>query len=516
MASSSSTYDFETADPTFAKLLAHLRMLGSLEYATNILYWDQQTYLPDAAVESRGFHLATLTRMHHELATRDDLGTRLESLAPLTSDLSDNANALVREAKKEFDRLQRIPTDLSVRMAETASKSYALWKQARAEESFDVVRSIMERNLDLSREYAECLKQPHHQSLMDPLIELSDEGMSEAELRPLFDELRTKLVPLIEQVAATNSSCLLQKYPEMDQRAFGEQVIRQLGFDFRRGRQDKTEHPFMIRFAHSDVRITTRFKENDLSDGLFSTIHEAGHALYELGIDERYDGTPLGQGSSSGIHESQSRLWENLVGRSRPFWEHFYPRLQNIFPAQLGSVSLNDFYLAINRVEKSRIRTDADELTYNLHVMIRFDLEADLLAGRLKIRDLPEAWNARYKSDLGLTPDRPSVGVLQDVHWYGGRIGGGFQGYTIGNILSAQLFAAAKRAIPNLTEQFQKGEFENLREWLRTNLHQFGRKYPPTELIERATGSALSTHEYLDYLNEKFRAPEFQELAYTR
>ena len=294
-------------------------------------------------------------------------------------------------------------------------------------------------------------------------------------------------------------------FPENLQLEFGEAVIRELGFDFGRGRQDLTEHPFMTRFSTSDVRITTRAKRGDVSDSFFSTVHEAGHALYELGIDPRYDGTALGGGSSSGIHESQSRLWENLVARSLPFWEHFFPMLQAKFP-QLKSTDVKTFHRAINKVERSLIRTDADEVTYNLHVMIRFDLECDLIAGRLAVKDLPEAWNARYKSDLGITPPTASKGVLQDVHWFHGGIGGAFQGYTIGNILSAQLFAAAQRAHPELENEFRVGKFTTLREWLRVNLHQYGRKFDGPELIKRATGKDLGMDDYFNYLESKYQA----------
>lgn len=490
----------------FDQIQARWKELDALASAMNLMSWDQQTYLPEAAAEVRGTHISALHRMRHELATRDDLGEWLERVAPLADQLPHDSDErqMIREARRDYDRARKVPAELAGRLAETASNAYDLWKKARATEDFKIVHTIMEEMLELSREFAECLRLSQHTSLMDPLIDLADEGFTESQLRPLFADLRSQLVPLIDQIPQSNNKCLLQYYPESNQRNFGEMLIRQLGYDFSRGRQDKAEHPFMIRFAHSDIRITTRYKDRDLSEGLFSTIHEAGHALYELGIDERYNATPLGQGSTDGLHESQSRLWENIVGRSRPFWEHFFPKLQKSFPDQLGRTTLDEFYLAINRVERSLIRTDADEVTYNLHVMIRFDLEAKLLKGELNILDLPEAWNACYQSDLGIKADRPSRGVLQDMHWFAGRIGGMFQGYTIGNILSAQLFSAAKRALPGLEDQFRQGEFGGLRNWLKSNLHRYGRKYPASELIQRATGAPLSTAAYFEYLQTKF------------
>jgi carboxypeptidase Taq len=259
-----------------------------------------------------------------------------------------------------------------------------------------------------------------------------------------------------------------------------------------------------MRLSAGDVRITTRVKENDLADALFSTLHEAGHALYEQGVDPAYDGTGLGRGVSAGVHESQSRLWENVVGRSRPFWEHFYPQLVDAFPGQFKAVPLETFYRAINKVERSLIRTDADEVTYNLHVMMRFDLELDLLEGRLKVKDLPEAWRARFEADLGLTPPDDRDGCLQDVHWYYGGIGGSFQGYTIGNILSAQFYAAAVEAHPDIPEAMRRGELGTLRGWLRERLYRHGRKFLPDEIVQRATGRPMSIAPYIAYLRGKY------------
>jgi carboxypeptidase Taq len=348
---------------------------------------------------------------------------------------------------------------------------------------------------------------PGYEHIGDPLIEYSDRGMTVSSLRTLFAELRQGLAPLVKAISElppTDDSCLRKNFPKSAQLEFGRQVVERLGYDFRRGRQDESPHPFMTGFSLGDVRITTRVDERMLTQALMGTIHESGHAMYEQGIDPDYENTPLADGVSSGVHESQSRLWENVVGRSLPFWEFFYPRLQSVFPDQLGSVSLDTFYRAINRVKPSLIRTEADELTYNLHVMIRFELEVEMLEGRLSIRDLPEAWHARYRADLGIAAPDDRDGVLQDVHWYGGLIGGEFQGYTLGNVFGAQFYEAAQAAHPEITEQARTGSFERLHGWLKENVYRHGRKFTSPELVERATGKPASAGPYLGYLKNKF------------
>jgi carboxypeptidase Taq len=339
------------------------------------------------------------------------------------------------------------------------------------------------------------------------LIDFSDQGMKAQSIRVLFSNLREELVPLVKAVSAnapTDDNCLRQHYPEKPQLDFGRSVIKDYGYDFNRGRQDKTHHPFMTKFSLGDVRITTRTNENNLNEAIFSTLHEAGHALYEQGINIAYEGSPLANGTSSGIHESQSRLWENQVGRSRPFWQRYYPQLQAVFPNQLQNVSLETFYRAINKVQNSLIRTEADELTYNLHVMIRFDLELALLEGSLEVKDLPQVWHERYQSDLGIRAPSDKDGVLQDVHWFGGFVGGAFQGYTLGNIMSALFFEKALQAHPTIPEEIAAGNFATLHNWLRENIYQYGRKFTADELIQRVTGNPLTIAPYLRYLNLKF------------
>jgi carboxypeptidase Taq len=407
--------------------------------------------------------------------------------------------------KRDYDKAVNVPPQFLAKFYAHSTKGYQDWIKARPANDFKSVQANLEKTLDLSREYSDFF--PGYDHIADPHIDNSDYGMKAADIQRIFGELRGRLVPMVEAIAAqpeADDSCLRVHFPEDEQREFGLAVIKEYGFDFERARQDKTHHPFMTKFSIGDVRITTRFKDDFLGDGLFSTLHEAGHAMYELGLNPDFEAGPLADGTSSGVHESQSRLWENVVGRSRGFWTHFYPKLQKQFPGQLKDVSLDTFYRAINKVVRSLIRTDADEVTYNLHVMIRFDLELQMLEGKLAIKDLPDAWHARYESDLGLRAPSDVDGALQDVHWYAGTIGGSFQGYTLGNIMSGLFYAAALKAHPGIPEDTAKGNFGTLHEWLKENIYRHGSKFTANELIERVAGGALTIEPYMDYLTGKY------------
>jgi carboxypeptidase Taq len=487
-----------------AELKTRLAEIDDLRSAAQLLDWDQATYMPPGGADARGRQLATLQRLAHERLVDPALGELLDELAaPLPPD--DDLAALVVVAQRDHARAVRVPTEFAARFSRHTSAAYQAWIRAREADDFAVARPYLETTVALSRELAAF--QPGCAHPADALIDASDEGLDVATVRALFAALRPRLVALAEAVAARpalDDACLGQAFPEDAQLAFGLEVARRLGYDLARGRQDKTHHPFMTRFSVGDVRITTRVRPDDLGEALFSTIHETGHALYEQGVDPAYEATPLASGASNGVHESQSRLWENLVARGRPFWEHFYPALQAAFPTQLGAVPREAFYRAINRVERGLVRTDADEVTYDLHVMIRFDLELALLEGALTVADLPDAWRERYRRDLGRAPETDRDGVLQDVHWYAGPVGGSFQGYTVGNVLAAQLYAAARRAHPALEDGLARGDFATLRAWLRANVHRHGRKYLPSELIARATGAPLSVEPYVTYLERKY------------
>ncbi len=488
------------------ELKTRLLEVDDLRAAGAVLNWDQTTYMPPGGAPARARQLATLARLAHEKLTDPALGKLLEELRGLETSLPYDADdaSLVRVTRREYERATRVPAALVAELNEHTAAAYQAWTEARHANDFARVRPLLEKTLELSRRYAECFP---HEHIADPLIDGADRGMQAASIRQLFGELRAELVPLVQTIAAqplADDAVLRRHAPEAAQLAFGRRVIERFGYDFARGRQDKTHHPFMTKFSPGDVRITTRVKDDDLSDALFSTLHEAGHAMYEQGIDARFEGTPLCGGTSAGVHESQSRTWENLVGRSREFWEFFYPELRAAFPEQLGRVSLDVLYRAINKVERSLIRTDADEVTYNLHVMLRFDLELELLEGKLAVKDLPEAWHARYEADLGIRAPDDRDGVLQDVHWYGGTIGGMFQGYTLGNVMSAQFYEAALTAHPDIPGEIRAGRFGTLHGWLKENLYRHGSKFTPSEIVERATGKPLTTQPYLRYLKRKY------------
>lgn len=489
------------------ELKTRLLEISDLNGAAAVLNWDQSTYMLRGGGPARGRQLATLSRLAHERLTDPALRRLLDELRPYEESLptdSDDAS-LIRVTRRDVDKAAQVPAAFMGEMRTLGAAAFQAWTRARPANDFAAVAPYLEQALDMSRRLADFF--PGYDHIADPLIDYSDYGMKAADIRRIFGELRRELVPLAQAVLdrpPTDDAFLHGHFPEATQWAFGEEVIRAFGYDFERGRQDKTYHPFATKFSIGDVRITTRFREGYVGDAMFSTMHESGHAMYEQGVDSAFEGTSLNRGASAGVHESQSRLWENIVGRSRGFWEGYYPRLQAYFPDQLGTVALDRFYPAINKVERSLIRTDADELTYNLHVMLRFDLELDMLEGKLAIRDLPDAWNARYQSDLGIHAPDDRDGVLQDVHWYGGRIGGAFQGYTLGNILSAQFYEAALKAHPDIPDQIRLGDFATLHGWLRENIYRHGRKFTADELVRRVTGGPLTIDPYLRYLRGKY------------
>lgn len=492
----------------FNELLKSLQEIQDLNAACSVLTWDQATYLPPKGAEARGLQLALLRKLSHEKATASKLGVLLDQFSGYEKSLSyDSFEAsLLRKARKDFERRIKVPSQFISEFSNHTSQTYEAWIQAREKNQFSHVVPYLEKTLDLSRQYADFF--PGYTHIANPIIDECDEGMSVENLKQLFSELREQLVSLVDvilQKDQVDETLLHKKYDIQKQKSFGKKIIKDLGYDFTRGRQDLTHHPFMIRFSLGDVRITTRYKEHDLTEGLFSTIHEAGHALYEQGGNWEFERTPLAGGVSAGIHESQSRLWENIVGRSREFWEFYYPSLVKTFPEQLQNVDLETFYRCINKVQNSLIRTDADEVTYNLHVMIRFDLECDLLEGKLAVKDLRDAWNARYEQDLKVLPPDDKHGVLQDVHWYADFVGGQFQGYTIGNILSAQFFEAASKVHPQIKSDIKKGDFQKLHGWLKENLYQYASQFTPEETIQKATGTQMRIEPYLKYLKEKYQ-----------
>jgi carboxypeptidase Taq len=488
------------------QLKERLGEVRDLYYASSLLGWDQQTYMPRRAAQDRGYQLATLDRLAHEKFTAPDVGALLDKLAPWVAGLdpdSDEAR-LVAVTRREYLQRVKVPAQLVADTALATAEANEAWLQARTQRQFSIFQPHLEKIVQLKRQFAECFAPFEH--VYDPLLNEYEPGMRTAEVKAIFAELRPHQVEVIRQLASrpqVDDSFLYQAFDEQKQWAFGMEVATRLGYDWERGRLDRSPHPFTSSFGLDDVRITTRVNPNFFNTALFGTLHEAGHGLYELGFSPSLFRTPLANGASLAVHESQSRMWENLVGRSLPFWEFFYPRLQEYFPSQLGNISLEQFYRGINRVQPSLIRVEADEATYNLHIMLRLELEIALLEGSLAVEDLPEAWNARMQEYLGLTPPDDASGVLQDVHWSLGLLGY-FATYALGNLVSTQLWERVTTDITDLPEQFRRGDFSALLAWLRSHIHCHGAKFEPQDLIQRVTGSKINISSYTTYLRHKF------------
>ncbi len=480
--------------------------IADLNSAAALLSWDQQTYMPPAGAEARGRQLATLSKIAHQMLTSERVGRLLDDLkqefAGTDSD-SDEA-ALIRVAARNYDKATRVPAEFVAEMAVVTTQAFEAWVQARKGSNFSLFQPHLEKVVEMVKKYIAFFPPSDHP--YDILLDEYEPGMKTAEVQAIFDDLRSRQVELIKRIAERppiKDAFLHKKYSEKKLWDFGVEVVTRFGYDWQRGRQDKVPHPFATSFSINDVRITTRFEPENPLAMLFSTMHEAGHAMYEQGIHPAYERTPLASGASLAIHESQSRLWENLVGRSLPFWEHFYPHLKKHFPTQLDGVSLKSFYRAINKVEPSFIRVNADEATYNLHIMLRLELEIALVEGGVAVRDLPELWNAKMHEYLGITPADDAHGVLQDFHWSYGLIGY-FSTYALGNLISAQWWERIQQDIPDLAEHIRKGRFEALLGWLREHIHKFGRKYEPQALVEKVTGSKIAAEPYIRYLTTKY------------
>ncbi|RME91195.1 MAG: carboxypeptidase M32, partial [Anaerolineae bacterium] len=437
------------------ELKSRLAEIADLNAAAALLDWDQQTYMPPGGAEARGHQLATLNRLAHEKFTAEEIGVLIEDVKSEFADAdpdSDEAR-LIRVVARDYEKATRVPSEFVAEFSQVTSRAHESWVRAKKESDFSVFRPDLERVVEMRRQYVTFFPPTDHP--YDVLLDDFEPGMKTAEVQAIFDALRPKQVALIRAIGEkepVDDSFRKQTFDEQKLWDFGVEVVTRFGYDWKRGRQDKSPHPFTTGFSINDVRITTRFEPEDPLATLFSTMHEAGHAMYEQGINPAYERTPLASGASLAVHESQSRMWENLVGRSRPFWEHFYPRLQELFPSELGNVSLDDFYRAINKVRPSLIRTRADEATYNLHIMLRLELEIGMVEGSVDIKDLPELWNARMQEYLGLTPPNDAQGVLQDIHWSFGGLGY-FSTYALGNLISAQLWEKIEQEIPNLKEQ---------------------------------------------------------------
>jgi carboxypeptidase Taq len=493
-------------DEKIDQLKEFLGEIRDLEYASAILEWDEQVNMPANGNKERGEQLATLNRIAHIKFTSNGMGELLDSLSPVAVRLdpdSDDAR-LVRRAQRDYQIRIKVPPDYVAREARATSAAHQAWVNAHGASDFSMFQPSLQEIIDLKREYASYFAPYEH--VYDPLLDQFEPGLKTHEVQQIFNGIRPQQTALIQAIATrpqVDDSFLHQPFSKDKQWEFGVEVITRYGYDWDRGRQDYAPHPFCTSFGLDDVRITTRIYPNQYGPGLFSTLHEAGHALYEQGISHALSRNPLADGASLGVHESQSRMWENLVGRSRPFWEYYYPRLQEVFPAQFGDVTLDRFYRAVNKVEPSLIRVDADEATYNLHIMLRLELEIALIEESLAIDDLPQAFDDKMEEYLGIRPPDEASGVLQDVHWSMGILGY-FPTYAIGNLISGQLWERIQADIPDLDEQIRRGEFGDLLDWNRENIHRHGAKFDPQELIERVTGSTIKPEPYLQYLTGKF------------
>ena len=488
-------------DADLRALRERLAEISDLAKTAGVLAWDQKVTMPPGGHPARAEAMATVGRIAHERFVDAEVGRLLERLRPLEESLehdSDDAS-LIRVTRRDWEKQRRVPTDLRAELIRAAALGNQVWIEARATNDFAKFLPALERNLELKRRYVECFE--WEDSPYTPLLDDFEPYMLTSEVAEVFGTIRPVLAELVREAPEVDASFLHEDYAVEDQRRFYDRILATLGFEEGSYRLDPTVHPFCTSFSRRDVRMTTRFESG--LDGLWSTLHEAGHGQYAHGIAASLERTPLAGSPSLGLNESQSRTWENLVGRSRSFWLHWYEPLQETFPAQLGDVDLDAFLAAVNRAEPGLIRVEADETTYSLHIILRFELEQRLIEGSLDPKDLPEAWAAGMSDLLGVDVPDDTHGVLQDIHWSQGGIGY-FPTYALGNVISLQIWAAVREALPDLDAQLEAGELHQLSAWLRDNLYSLGRKLTPKETIERLTGSpTIDPQPYLTYLREK-------------
>jgi len=488
------------------ELRQRLGEITDLVRIQSLQYWDLEVWMPPRGQDARASQLATLEAIIHARQIDERIGELVEELEPHAASLpydSDDA-CLVRAARRDWEKLRRIPNELATELARAGAESYQAWVSAREESRFETFRPHLERMLELKLRLVECFAP--YDDPYDVLLDDFEEGMRTDEVRAIFARLQPEITALVAEHAATTDEddFLRGPFSVPQQELLSRELIGRFGASWDAWRLDLTVHPFAVPFGPGDIRLTTRYSETDLNS-LFTAMHECGHGLYEYGVSPSLDRTPLGTGASSALHESQSRLWENVVGRSLPFWRWFYPRLQDAFAEQLGEVSVERFHRAVNRAQRGFIRVDADETTYGLHVILRFELEQELVAGRLAVKDLPEAWNARFFELMGLEVPNDRLGVLQDSHWAGGSFGY-FPTYLLGSVLSVQIWEKALEALPDLDEQMERGDFAELHAWLRENVYALGRKLTPAETIDRVVGGPIDPEPYLAYLRGKLSA----------
>jgi carboxypeptidase Taq len=488
----------------FEELRSRVGEIHDLEKAAGLLSWDEETKMPPGGAEARAEQRATLNRIAHELQVAPELGRLLEELSGYEEEHGHDSfeASLVRVARRDYDKASRVPAELRAELTRAGSFGYRAWLEAREEKDYSIMLPHLERNLELRRQYVDCFGP--QEDPYDVVLDDYEPDMKTSEVEQIFDRLKAALVPMIRAVGEAepvDDSCLHGYFPTDAQRRFSIAVMERWGMDRASWRLDNTVHPFATSMAPSDIRLTTNFHEDSIH-GVLSCLHEFGHGIYERQIDPTFTRTPLAHGVSAAFHESQSRMWENLVGRSVATWRFFYPKLQKEFPEHFADVPLEAFHRALNKVQSSYRRVDADEVTYCLHIILRFELERDMLSGKLSLTDLPDAFNAKMREYLGLQPPNDTLGVLQDVHWSDVSFGY-FPTYALGNVVSVQLWERAEADLGDLDEQFERGEFGQLREWLGEHVHRHGRAFTPQELLQRITGSGMDAGPYLGYLERK-------------
>ena len=494
------------ADHVYADLIAAVKEISLLGSSASVLHWDQETYMPPRGSEHRGNQVSLLARLAHEQFTAPRIGELLGDVesSDLVKDPDGDAAVNVRELRRSYDRATKIPASLVAEISKAAVLGHTAWIEARKNADYATFKPWLAKMIDLRRQEADCVG--YQATRYDALLDEYEPHETTADLVRVFESLRDPLVDLVGRIGASGRKAPLdileRKYPAAAQEAVSREAARMIGYDFQAGRLDAVVHPFCTGIGPGDVRITTRYDENYFGDGFFSTIHEVGHAMYEQGLPAEHWGTPLGEATSLGIHESQSRMWENLVGRSRAFWEFFFPRVREAFGQTVKDVTLDRWHFAVNDVRPSFIRTESDEATYNLHVLLRFEMEQAMLSGDVSIDDVPAAWNERMRKYFGLTPPDDAKGVLQDTHWSGGAFGY-FPTYTLGNLYAAQFFEQARKDLGGLDAMFARGEFGPVLTWLRENIHRHGKRYSARELARRVTGRELSAEPLLNHLRRK-------------
>jgi carboxypeptidase Taq len=490
------------APEAYDRLLSTVRRINNVSNAAGLLSWDQQVMMPPEGTPARSQQLSALSAVQHELLTDEETGDLLDELGD--ADLTDDRAAVVREVRRDYERAVRVPTDLVEEISSTSSEALSTWETAKAEDDFDAFAPYLERLVELKREYAE-----HIDPDRDPyavLVEEYEPCLPLDQIESILEDLKQTLVPMIDAVRGSDVSLAVDafagEFDEDTQETLSREALTTLGYDWDRGRLDTSSHPFTSG-TQFDARVTTRFDESDPLGALTATVHEFGHAFYQLGLPDDAYGTPLGEARDLSVHESQSRLWENHVGRSPEWWELFLPTFQEHFPAT-AEVTPREAYEAANQVhEDNLIRVEADELTYHLHIVVRFEIERELISGDLDVADVPEAWNDRYERYLGIRPGTDAEGCLQDIHWSYGNFGY-FPTYSLGSVMAAQLYDAAEAEIDDLPDRIRAGEFDALQEWLRENVHRHGKRYETNDLVVEATGEDFAADAFVDYVTGKY------------